>query len=243
MCRASRSFRFYDDIELPVAERTVVEYTCPCEDQFRLSRYLLHCGIGLRYARMWWGDTQAAAPASQAFIINYAVECERYANNGIGLFLHGNNGNGKTMFATLMLKKFLSLGYDGYWTTFDQLLDRYTSTWRNPEERIWFDRTVRNAPVLVVDDVGRESSGRKSTVSVAAIDSMFRTRAQNALTTIVTTNESREQFMLGYSKAVASLVSETCLAHEFVGADWREQAHQQVTREMALGISRPVTLG
>src|SRR6202012_4852610 len=100
-------------------------------------------------------------------------------------------------------------------------LDNFTAGWRDDNNRKWFEKRVRNAPFLIVDDIGKENLARNA-VATEAIDTVFRTRTQNAHPTIVTTNLSLEKFETLYSSGVMSLLSETSITHKFAGADWRK---------------------
>lgn len=241
-CRGRLTFRWYDDMLLPEEKRQVVDYECNCVDQFRLSRYLLNAGMDRVYGRYFWGDANRVDPKTYEFAMEYHENASAYLDNGTGIFLHGERGNGKSLIASLIFKQLLGLGATGYWTTFDQMLDRYSSTWRDVEERAWFDRTVRNARVLVVDDIGREAPNRQA-MSTSAVDSIFRTRTQSGLATLVTTNLKEGDFQTRYTASVTSLVNEMCLHQHVIGEDWRTRLAAVHLADIRNGLSRPYTLG
>src|SRR5207302_5339078 len=50
-CGTERTFRWWD------ASRTqILDYACPCRDQWVAYRYLLHAGIGEKFQRLSWAD-------------------------------------------------------------------------------------------------------------------------------------------------------------------------------------------
>jgi len=240
-CHGAKQFLFYDDMRKPIDEREVVHWECACYEQIVLQRYFLNHGIGSAYAQLWWADAEGVDNASQAAGAAYAKDLVRNVDSGIGLYLHGTHGNGKSMLASLLLKMALKTGVDGYWITLTELLSHYQETWRDKGYRQWFDRRMRNATMLVVDDMGREYDGR--TTAASTIDTIFRTRAQHGMTTVITTNLSEDQFTQRYTKGVTSLVEETCDRIQLTGPDWRSLLRERKKIERDLRIDRPFTFG
>lgn len=240
-CRGTKQFLFYDDMRMPIDERKVVDWECSCYEQIMLQRYFLNHGVGNSYAQLWWADADGVDNATQAATAAYAQDLVRNVSAGIGLYLHGTHGNGKSLLASLILKMALKNGFDGYWITLTELLSHYQETWRDKAYRAWFDRRMRNATVLVVDDMGREFEGR--TTAASTIDTIFRTRAQHGLTTVITTNLAGDDFTKRYTKGVTSLVEETCDRIESTGPDWRTLMRERKKIERDLGITRPFTFG
>lgn len=244
-CLGNRVFRWYAEPDRPLSTGTVVDYECDCARQLRLSYWLMWHNIGVQQARWCWGDAEYVPEPVHRSVQEYAERVQAYAARGLGLFLYGTgNGTGKTLIATLLLKRFIAQGLSGYWTTFNQLIDSYTATWRDAEERDWFERNVRNTQVLVLDDIGKEAAGRKNTVD-AAIDSLLRTRVQNGLVTIATSNYSPldQRWNERYTRALGSLFAESCIPVEFGdGKDWRDDATQRTLQELRAGLTRPWTL-
>lgn len=241
-CSGTKRFQFYENIALPESQRKLVEFACNCYDQFVLQRYLLNSGVGKGFANLFWGDTTHVHDDTSKFILDYAKNIDEYVAHGLGLFLYGEHGTGKSLVASLLLKRLLERGVDGYWVTLNELLSSYQETWRGDKEtRAWFDRRMRNVRVLVVDDMGREYDGR--TTAASTVDTIFRTRVQNGLVTIVTTNLSEEKFIARYTKGIQSLVTEACVHHEAKGEDFRKAQRERAQREVLSQVRRPFTFG
>lgn len=219
------------------------QWECNCIEQWALHRFLLNAGVGTSYQRVSWDDVTDQVPqAVQQAVLEYALEAERYVSAGIGLILHGDSGTGKTLLLTLLLKRLLELGYDGYFTQFNDLLDSYTAGWRDAEESEWFTKRVRNAGILVVDDIGKESKGRENVTS-PLFDMVIRHRVANDKPTLITTNYSMDELRAGYGGAVMSLLAESCLDYRVTGTDYRETARQRTLEDLRQGIVRPLVLG
>lgn len=240
-CRGHKVFRFYDQMSVLPEQRKIVEYECPCYDQMVLHRYFLNHGLRELYARYWWGDAPGLDLAIHTTVRDYHVKIDRYLGAGLGLYLHGSHGNGKTLVAALLLKTALRRGVDGYWATLTDLLNLYQETWRNPEYRRWFERRVVNAELLVVDDMGREFDGR--TTAASSVDAIFRARVQGGRTTFVTTNLDEAEFNERYTRGVTSMVEESCQRLYVGGGDWRVQAKRRNLAEVDAEITRPFTFG
>jgi len=230
------TFRWYDE------RGEVVEYQCHCIEQYQLRMWLTNAGIGLRYQRYGWTDAKGVSDDAQQAVLDYGQHVEVNLRGGYGLILHSvMRGTGKTLLSTLLLKTIISMGVDGYFTTFGNMLDAYTAGWRNEEQRNWFKRRITNTGFLVVDDIGRENRGRHDT-SEEMVDGVIRSRVAECRPTIVTTNFTIKQIEEGYSSNIVSLLTESCVPIEVVGMDYRPRAAEQMQAEARQGLSRPVVL-
>jgi DNA replication protein DnaC len=238
-CYGEKQFRWYAEYGV---DDNIVDYECPCADQFILFKYFLNAGVGKQGQVVHLADATGVDTVALEMISDYIENAHYYVNRGMGLLFHGNAGTGKTFLATLLMKQLLAYsGVDGYFTTFNQFLDNFAAGWRDDNNRLWFEKRVRNAPLLIVDDIGKEYFGRTD-MAASAIDTVFRTRTQNLLPTIVTTNLSLEAFKKSYSSGVMSLLSETALTHEFTGADWRKNQADRNREEARLRLTRPIVV-
>lgn len=235
-CRGTKTFRWYG----PDGE--IADYRCNCRDQFVLHRFLFHSGIGLGYQRLGWSDAKYVAKESQEAVLKYGNLADAYTNRGVGLLLHGEIGTGKTFLATLLLRMMISAGHEVYMTSFQELIDHYTDGWRDKEEKVWFHRRIRNVGVLCIDDLGREYKNRNLDMIESMLDEVVRARVAACLPMIITTNKSVEQMRTSYQANVMDLLAESCIQHEFHGESYRTSAQERHKAEIALGLTRPVTL-
>lgn len=215
---------------------------CNCAEQWVLHRFLLNAGIGLHYQRLDWDDLDPQVSAAiQVAVLEYADSAQQFINAGLGMIISGTPGTGKTLLAVLLLKALLKQGYDGYFTQFNQMLDDYSSGWRDRSDKDWFLRRVTNAGVLVIDDIGRESKGREN-VTTPMFDQVIRSRVANARPTIITTNFTKEEMQSGYGPNVMSLLAERSIDHTLNGLDYRPRANERTVDEIKSGVARPMAL-
>lgn len=240
--------------------RESVEWDCDCRSQYLLTMYFRHAGIGLNYQRLHWDDTDGVEMAAQHAALDYISYAEGYVDRGLGVLFYGRQGTGKTLLTSLMLKRLLALGFDGYFTTFQRLIGSFASGWRDAEQRDWFIRRISNARILVIDDVGKEFKGEHregGTVvrrPVEMVQSMFdevvRSRVENCRPTLMTTNKSLSELELLYSSSAGdavrtnplSLFQESMIFHEFSGENYRttEGSATKRAHEVRMGLSRPI---
>ena len=234
-CNDQRTFRAREGGQ-------IVEYECDCTSQWLLHYWLLNAGIALGYQRLAASDVVTVAPQARDQVLDYAADLESMIRYGRGLILLSpDRGTGKTMIAALTLKRALASGHDGYLTTFNQLLDRYQRTWRDDDEQRWFARRVRNATLLVIDDVGRENSGRRG-VAEGMFDDIIRARVADQRPTIITTNYTAEQIQQDYSANAMSLLTECSTFVRMDGPDYRLIMNERIAQDVLDGVVRPLVI-
>lgn len=234
-CEGSLSFRWWND-----DRSEVIDWECNCKAQLILHLAFVSAGIGLQYQRLQWSDYHGEQGAMNK-VGDYLTNFDWNDRNGVGLVLHGNVGSGKTLLATLALKMIAAGGTDCYLTTFAEMISRFTDGWRDPEDKRWFHRRIKNAGVLVIDDIGREA---KTSINLpeSTFDDVLRHRLASAKPTIVTTNQTLDQLHTGYGGNVMSLLTERSTSYGFKGTDFRPKSKGRVDEERNAGIIRPVSV-
>jgi len=238
-CRGRKTYLWY------APDGTAQEYGCDCEAQWTLHLWLLSSGVEKNHQRLFWWDMTATEDEALGAVAKYVQYAETYADQGRGLVLYGGHGSGKTSLAVLLLKTLIALGYDGYFTTFTEMLDTYTGGWRSPNDKAWFDARVKNAGVLVIDDVGREHQGRTASgLPERAFEEVLRHRISSGVPTFVTTNKAPEEINQGYGGGVMSLLAERSTTYHFRAEDFRraDSVKDRFDDEARLGLTRPIAL-
>lgn len=215
------------------------EYECDCREQKQLNKLYTHAGIGLPYQRLDWEDLtipdQYLVP-----IHKYIDSSDKYINRGVGFFISGTIGAGKTLIANLLLKALVRQDYDCYFTTFTNTIESFTATWGSQENKTIFAERFMRSKVLCLDDLGREQRSSNS-LPVSTFDHILRTRVLQGLPSILTTNLSPPEIRRGYGAAVLSLLMEQSIGMHLEGQDYRPQAHDRVITELDNNEVRPIT--
>lgn len=226
---------------VPGNRQHIVDFQCDCVSQYRLHQWMLYAGIGLAYQRVSWDDLLDVPEDAVQTAVQYATHCDFHINTGTNLLLWSEQpGTGKTYLASMLAKRMLTLGVEVFFATFSEILDLFTATWRDDEERAWFNRRVRSAQVLVVDDLGREHPGRLG-VAESMLDAVLRARIAAALPTVMTTNLSPDK-LGGYGHNLVSLMEERMIRQEVSGKDKRPQMTLRMQYELANGLFRPIVV-
>lgn len=213
------------------------DHDCDCEHQLQLLKHYLASGIGVPYQRLSWNDLNNETLTRQ--VEEYVLNAE-YARRGIGLFLLGQPGVGKTMVGTLCLKTFIRNGYTGFATSFAEMLDMYASGWKDKADRKRFQRKVIESQVLLLDDIGKEADRLTSNLPESTFDLVLRERVRHGRSTIITTNMDPKDVESGYGHAILSLLREKSISISVGGEDFRKQAHDREMAEIAAGETRPI---
>lgn len=251
-CGGTKTFRWRN----PENYSEFVDWECDCKQQCALHAYLLHCGIQKAYQQLSWRDVEVD-PRAVTIVRNYIDQAEPCVRAGLGLILHGDQGTGKTLLATLLLKHVLGLGIDGYFVPFPLMVELFTEGWRDAEKAAWFRKRIENVQVLVLDDIGKEhmqkiktTEGDETTLRAFAtsvvgrtFDAVIRHRVAAAKPTIITTNFDLDELRQSYGSNIFSLLSERSIDFRFEGENYRlTKAPPRLTEEMLAGATRPVVL-
>lgn len=223
------------------------EHDCDCVQQMHLHMHYLNAGIGTTYQRLDWDDYDGPTRIDD-LAGTYVDKHAEYVSRGIGLYLPGPNGTGKTMVANLMLKEFVKRGYNCYATTFAQMIEMYTAGWKKASEQRLFEKRFKQSQVLLLDDAARDwlvtqelgRGGRRTIMEESTFDTILRTRVQYGRPTFLTTNLELDDLQDCYGSAVFSLLKEKSIMREFTGNDYRPQANSRELEEIRNGETRPI---
>lgn len=249
-CGGSRRFRWWAGTG---PDREIRDYECPCEEQLVLHRYLAYSGIEKAYQRLGWADLVGCDPAAGNEVVSWLGHADAYLRSGLGLILLGNQGTGKTLLSQLAFKRLLAEGFEGWAISFHSIVGNLIDSWKSAEAKQEFYSRCLNAPILVVDDLGKElqkermvkGQGTTRVTQVTAefaIDMILRHRAAAALPTIITTNFSLAQIGTHYGDSISSLISGSFMEVHFSGGDFRAEARARVIDEGRQGLSRPLVI-
>jgi hypothetical protein len=137
--------------------------------------------------------------------------------HGVGLFLVGANGVGKTMFGSWILMEIIRrrLAMDVYYTT-TFALDRDTKRGFDPDKELGKRLTAKLEslmlrPLVMIDEFGKTQWRSGDSFQRAIIEDWIRAREQLSLPTIIASNSSLETLRKapedgGYGETIGSLM-------------------------------------
>lgn len=240
-CRGTKAFSWYGS---PISRdpADVVGYECPCTDQYILHRRFLHSGIHENFQRLGLADFEHIPDEAADVMTEYLTNADAFVAAGFGLVIHGDKGNGKTLLANLILKDLVSQGFDCYANTFASMIDAFADGWRDKEDRKWFSSRVRNADVLLIDDLFRERNKGVGTVGENALEETLRHRIARSKPTIITMNPDPEEIEKAYGGHTVSLLAERSRSYRFSGPDRRAEMNDRFRAEVLAGLTRPIVV-
>jgi len=192
------------------------------------TNHLRYMNIGLKY----WGTTRNSLTASQKSLVgNYIAKLDLAIRGGVGLFLWGPNGTGKSYIAALLCK-LIRGGHElsSYFVTAAELKTAWISDLpaHDGSEEFMSDR-VQTAKFLVIDDLGREYR-TASGFSETNFDTLLRNRVRKKYMTVITTNLSPNKFRDVYGVGASQLISESTLEVALTGKNMRELEAEKINK-------------
>lgn len=128
---------------------------------------------------------------------NYAEKFQELKSKNVGLLIHGIPGNGKTYATSCIANNLLERQIPVICVSINSLLDRIKQTFssygKEGEETIL--RGLRNADLLILDDLGTENSTDWSRTTIYnIIDSRYRDNKPLIISTNFTLDEIKEKY-------------------------------------------------
>lgn len=231
----------------PESDKTYVykgeTFECPDDDYghvaMRLAKfYWLHF-IPLQYQRLIWDEF----PHDEARqnIDFYVSNFKRLRLTGAGWTIYGKEmGTGKTWAACHILRELTKAGYDTHFASFMGVKGYFEL--EDPAERSFFKRRVREAEVLVLDEVKAPFSQAQRDFFEDKLEELLRERTYMNFPTIVTTNMTMKEFDAEYPRCYSLLAGSNSEIH-LSGEDARKsgilfESNQALA---AKGEGRPIT--
>jgi len=243
-CKGTHEFKWYDRDRIEGNSFATAEYECDCVSQWVLHRYFLYNGIGVNLQRIGWINCvsdESARRTVQSYLMDQNLDWN--VEQGTGLYMYGPKGTGKSLMASLFLRRTLSLGYSGHWTSFHEMRAAKTNDWDDQERSNWFNSKILSTSVLVIDDPGQENkSDRSIDFSRTILDEVIRYRMSASLPTVITSNKTPDEFRMLYGGNVDSLIQERMIQVPVPGDDYRPNMRPDSLRERELGLTRPIVI-
>jgi len=215
-------------------------FTCNCQEQLQLQRRYFAANIGAAYHIISFNDFFDNYEYLRETVENYIANFDDNLYYGRGITFDGPLGTGKTYGATVILKELIKKGVEGYFITFDDLLNVQSKGWKQDEYDPEF-YTIRNTQLLVVDELFDHPDGtKKKELLSETLERIIRYRVSNRLPTILTTNLKPDQEALAYPR-VNSLLSTCQIRCSLHGDDLRKGKVRKLTdNRIARGDRKPI---
>jgi len=194
---------------------------CSCYKKFMIEARKITAGIPKRYRNFKLSDLDSPGLASAVLQVdNYIKNIVDNYKNGIGLYLVGKAGSGKTALESITLSGAIEKGYNSHFTKVETLISKYLDN--DLEDILTID-------FLGIDDLGKEMHTQASSKLLGtALDIIIRNRGSNMLPTIITSNQTYHDIEIIYGEfgnGLVSLFSEQllCITCNLTGVDYRKE--------------------
>ena len=180
-------------------------------------------GLMRLYFPHTWDSFEGDANALKR-VKNAADNFAKFRKEGVGLFLYGPNGTGKTLLTNLAFRQLYETGIKQVKIiSMATLVDLRTASWADPEAKETFDSIYKTNVFLCIEDLGKESVGRSeaSALATSTLDKILRYRVQSVLCTWFTSNVSPSELSGLYSPDIVSMLHEACMPVPVPGQDFR----------------------
>lgn len=199
-------------------------------EEFKVYLEMWRANVPLKY---WEREVKDITdPYVRQTIEKYVAKLDEAIKDGIGIYFHGNQGTGKTLAACLILKEAIRCGYKVYFTMLTEVLEKYCDGRYNKDARAAFASLILDADILVLDDIDKGYVSDKTTFIDSAYDYVLRTRSNNNLPMIFTSNMEKEKFTtqkgLSFGSSMFSLLTEHSKDVHVDGKDRRKSSKQRL---------------
>ena len=183
-------------------------------------------GIPIKYWKLSLKDLGTNNPSSSE-IDSFSKKLELAYETGQGVFLYGQNGTGKTLSACHLAKQAIIQGYSVRFTFLGEIISSFINTMYDSEEREQLKKDILGVDFLIIDDIDKTYVAQDSKYVNSVLDTLFRTRVQNCLPVVITSNKALAEILTSsdevFSKSLLSLFQESLLSVLFIGSDKREE--------------------
>lgn len=188
-----------------------------------------------RFKRCTFECDDGSNPMLTQIAKNYVDKFDKALDEGKGLLLLGNVGNGKTFAAACITNALIDKGYACMMTNFETISNVLQSCY---EERYRFIDELNSFDLLVIDDLGSERNTEYMQKGV--VNTIIDNRYRSCKPMIITTNLTQEEFCNPQdvdSKRIYSRLKEVCFPFECKENDRREaimtsEEHKQWRKEL-----------
>ena len=188
----------------------------------------------MNIGRRYWGATIDDFSEKQKKVIGpYITNFTQNLTKGLGLYIYGENGYGKSYISSALCKWVWSTHrLYSYCLTAWHLINSWKS-FKDPimvtERQTVADRVMK-IPFLVIDDLGKEHR-TQSGFSEGEFNNLLRERSRDTKITLITSNLTPIEFKNIYGESSAQLSKECLLPVRLIDKNWREEARQVLYKE------------
>lgn len=161
----------------------------------------------------------------KAPLVNYRDNLKVFVSEGVGLFLRGPYSTGKSGAAAALMKDCLRQGILCMWVRASEVPSSIIENW-GFNSTYTFRERMESIDFLVIDELIAHSSN-SSGYRESAVEDLIRKRVDKGLTTVITSNESKEALKESFMALIQGIKHVTYTLN-VSGKDWRAEGQTKV---------------
>lgn len=195
--------------------------------------YYLYCGIKTSWHEKQLSDFTNDDEAL-SIVKKYLSESADMKQKGIGLYLWGSNGTGKSHLMNCAFKELLHANNKVRVYSIDEVVDMFTSSWYSDEQKMELNNVLRNIDFLGIDEFGKnvdaDGKGNLAPLVKRVMESVIRYRVQMCKPMWFASNTDPSCVKEVFSEDVASLLREAVVPVCVRGEDYRKSIQKRNRR-------------
>lgn len=198
--------------------------------------YYLYCGIKTGWHEKTLDDFENDSEAL-SMVKKYLKKSKTVAREGLGVYLYGANGTGKSHLMNCSFKQLIEKGHKVRIYSMDEIVDKFTSSWYSDEEKKDLDNVLRNIDFLGIDEFGKNVDKDGKPVYLPELvkrvmESVVRFRVQMNKPIWFASNTDPKFVKDVFSEDIASLLNEAVVAICVRGGDFRKEIQLKNKRRL-----------
>lgn len=201
----------------------------------KTKEYYLYCGIKSSWHNKSLEDFTNDVDALKQ-VTSYLKKYKEAFSQGLGLYLWGSNGTGKTHLMNCAFKELIKKGCKVRIYSMDEIVDKFTSSWYSDEDKKELNTVLRNIDFLGIDEFGKNIDEHGKPVYLPdlvkrVMESMIRFRVQMNKPIWFASNTDPKYVKTVFSEDIASLLREAVIPICVRGEDFRREIQTRNRRK------------
>ena len=210
-----------------------LDVECECTAKFRFEVEAFEACIPRAFWYVSPEDVEFNTRPFNETVLPYAKRLSTAHREGYGLFFHGSNGVGKTMFMSFVLTRAIRRGKSVYYTTLLQLDHDIKKGFDDREASVRLDLML-TSDFLGFDEMGKESmdaTGKPKFIR-GQVERILKQRFDDSKPVLLATNLSESHLTQTYGGTIMSIIKGKYKKVEMEPGDIRGKFKDKMSREM-----------
>lgn len=158
---------------------------------------------------------------------DYIKRADTFYTEGVGFYLHGHNGTGKSHLMNCAFKRFILARYKVQVVSFSDLITEFIGGWYDEDVKQKIQR-YKKVDFLGIEEIGKEFKSKESALAQTVLDNILRYRVQMNKPTWFTSNKPPTDIAALYTEDIASMMKEVAIPLHVVGEDYRIKISKKI---------------